>query len=146
MPSDPKANLRRLKPGTPGKRRMGRWFAPRVDHYGQITVRTYLYSVPVRLIGKTLRELLPASELLVFDDGEEVARHEGLTTQGGSRLVLDHCLETLVRKPSAFFSGTDSYRLAQSPGPASGCRLTRRPFQQPLVRAVAGPVSWRHGG
>ncbi|MFI1177227.1 Mu transposase domain-containing protein [Streptomyces melanogenes] len=33
----------------------GSWFTPRVDRYGQITVRSNRYSVPVRLIGKTLR-------------------------------------------------------------------------------------------
>ncbi|WKK23961.1 IS21 family transposase [Streptomyces olivoreticuli] len=85
---------------------MGRWFTPRVDRYGQITVRTNRYSVPVRLIGRTVRVLLHASELVVFDDGREVARHERLSTQGGSRLVLDHYLEALVRKPGAFPGST----------------------------------------
>ncbi|MFK4070848.1 Mu transposase domain-containing protein [Streptomyces sp. NPDC029674] len=69
-------------------------------------MRTNRYSVPVRLIGKTLRVLLHASELVVFDDGREVARHERLSTQGGSRLVLDHCLESLVRKPGVFPGST----------------------------------------
>jgi hypothetical protein len=93
----------------------GRWFTPRVDRYGQITVRTNRYSVPVRLIGKTLRVLLHASELIVFDDGREVARHERLSTQGGSRLVLDHCLEALVRKPGAF-PGATALEQARSAG------------------------------
>ena len=39
----------------------GRWFTPRVDRYGQITVRTNRYSVPVRLIGRQVRVLLHAS-------------------------------------------------------------------------------------
>lgn len=30
----------------------GRWFAPRVDKFSQVTVRTNRYSVPVRLIGR----------------------------------------------------------------------------------------------
>ncbi|WP_206508072.1 IS21 family transposase [Streptomyces chrestomyceticus] len=84
----------------------GRWFTPRVDRYAQITVRTNRYSVPVHLIGKTVRVLLHASELVVFDEGREVARHERLSTQGGSRLVLDHYLEALVRKPGAFPGST----------------------------------------
>ncbi|MFD5536375.1 IS21 family transposase [Streptomyces sp. NPDC127079] len=96
----------RLKPLPVEPFETGRWFTPRVDRYGQITVRTNRYSVPVRLIGKTLRVLLHASELIVFDDGREVARHERLSTQGGSRLVLDHYLEALVRKPGAFPGST----------------------------------------
>jgi hypothetical protein len=69
----------------------------------------------VRLIGKTLRVLLHASELIVFDDRREVARHERLSTQGGSRLVLDHYLEALVRKPGAF-PGATALEQARSAG------------------------------
>ncbi|WP_258053889.1 hypothetical protein [Streptomyces sp. Ru72] len=36
------------------------------------------YSVPVRLIGRTVRVMLHASELVVYDGREEVARHERL--------------------------------------------------------------------
>ncbi|UUU37424.1 hypothetical protein JIX56_00505 [Streptomyces sp. CA-210063] len=93
----------------------GRWFTPRVDRYGQITVGPNRYSVPVRLIGKTLRVLLHASELVVFDYGREVARHERLSTQGGSRLVLDHYLVALVRKPGAF-PGSTALEQARSAG------------------------------
>lgn len=93
----------------------GRWFTPRVDRYGQITVRTNRYSVPVRLIGRTVRVHLHASELVVFDGAREVARHERLSTQGGSRLVLDHYLEALVRKPGAF-PGSTALEQARSAG------------------------------
>lgn len=34
------------------------------------------------------------------------ASHERLSGRGGSRLVLDHCLETLLRKPGAFPGST----------------------------------------
>ncbi|MFJ8062929.1 Mu transposase domain-containing protein [Streptomyces sp. NPDC096142] len=89
---------------------MGRLFALRVDRYGQISVRTIRYSVPVRLIrysvpvrliGRQVRAMLHASELVVYDDGVEVARHERLMTKAGSRLMLDRYLEALVRKPGA---------------------------------------------
>ena len=45
----------------------GRWFTPRVDRFGQVTVRTNRYSVPVRLIGRQVRVLLHASELVIYD-------------------------------------------------------------------------------
>lgn len=84
----------------------GRWFTPRVDRHGQVSVRTNRYSVPVRLIGRQVRVLLHASELVVYDGRTEVARHERLLTKGGIRLELDHYLEALVRKPGALPGAT----------------------------------------
>jgi transposase len=84
----------------------GRWFTPRVDRYSQISVRTNHYSVPVRLIGRRVRVLLHASELVVFDKRTEVARHERLLAKASSRLELDHYLETLIRKPGALPGAT----------------------------------------
>lgn len=83
-----------------------RVFTPRVDRYGQVTVRMNRYSVPVRLIGHRVRVLLGASELLVFDGRLQVARHERLATRGGTRLELDHYLEALLRKPGALPGAT----------------------------------------
>lgn len=93
----------------------GRLFAPRVDRYSQITVRTNRYSVPVHLIGRKVRVLLHASELVVFDGQQEVARHERLIAKGGSRLELDHYLEALVRKPGAL-PGATALEQARSAG------------------------------
>ncbi|GAA3475530.1 hypothetical protein GCM10018966_000560 [Streptomyces yanii] len=42
------------------------------------------YSVPVRLIGRTVRVMLHASELVVYDGREEVARHERLIARNGT--------------------------------------------------------------
>lgn len=64
------------------------------------------YSVPVRLIGRRVRVLLGASELLIYDGRVQVARHERLATKGGIRLELDHYLEALVRKPGALPGAT----------------------------------------
>ncbi|MDX3130589.1 hypothetical protein PV367_12465 [Streptomyces europaeiscabiei] len=72
---------------------MGRLFMPRVDRYSQTAVQTNRYSVPVRLIGRTVRVMLHANHLIVYDRGQEVARHERLSTKAGSRLELDHYLE-----------------------------------------------------
>lgn len=84
----------------------GRMFAPRVDRYGQITVRMNRYSVPVRLIGRQVRVMLHASHLVVFDGRTEVARHRRLATRGESLLNLDHYLEALLRKPGALPGAT----------------------------------------
>jgi transposase len=84
----------------------GRWFTPRVDRFSRIPVRTNYYSVPVRLIGRRVRVLLHASELVVFDGRREVAWHERLLAKSSERLELDHYLEALVRKPGALPGAT----------------------------------------
>lgn len=84
----------------------GRVFTPRVDRYAQITVRMNRYSVPARLIGRRVRVLLGASDLVVHDGRTEVARHARLSTRGGSSLDLDHYLEGLLRKPGALPGAT----------------------------------------
>jgi transposase len=91
-------------PGEPFE--TGRVFSLRVDRYAQITVRTNRYSVPVRLIGRQVRAVLHASELVVYEGRTEVARHERLIAKAGSRLVLDHYLEVLLRKPGALPGST----------------------------------------
>ena len=74
---------------------------PRVDRYGQVMVRNNRYSVPVRLIGRQVRVVLRSSELIVYDRRAEVARHPRLAVKGAERLILDHYLEALMRKPGA---------------------------------------------
>jgi transposase len=84
----------------------GRWFTPHVDRFAQVTVRTNKYSVPARLIGRRVRVLLHASDLVIYDGHAEVTRHERLPGKSGVRLDLDHYLEALVRKPGALPGST----------------------------------------
>lgn len=84
----------------------GRWFTPRVDRFSLVTVRTNHYSVLTRLIGRQVRVLLNASDLIVFDGRIQVTRHERLLAKGGTRVELDHYLEALIRKPGALPGAT----------------------------------------
>ncbi len=95
-----------LVPLPPEAFETGRVFTPRVDRYAQVTVRMNRYSVPAGLIGRQVRVLLHASDLVVYDGRAEVARHERLAGRGGSRLELDHYLEGLLRKPGALPGAT----------------------------------------
>jgi transposase len=79
---------------------------PRVDRYSRVTVRQCHYSVPARFIGRRLRAVLRATEVLVFDKAKLVARHERALTRGSQVLVLDHYLEILARKPGALPGAT----------------------------------------
>ncbi|WP_374273654.1 hypothetical protein [Actinoplanes sp. M2I2] len=67
---------------------------PRVDRFSQVTVRTNRYAVPVRLVGRQVRVQLHASDLVIDDGRNPVARHERLMAKSRSRLDLDHYLET----------------------------------------------------
>ncbi len=93
----------------------GRLFSLRVGRFSQISVRTNRYSVPVRLIGRTVRALLHVSEPVVYDGQQEVARHERLIAKGQTRLDLDHSREALVRKPGAL-PGATALEQARSAG------------------------------
>jgi transposase len=84
----------------------GLLLTPRVDRYARITVRQAYYSVPARLIGRRVRVLLGASELVVFDGRAEVARHARSVRKGSETLLLDHYLEVLLRKPGALAGST----------------------------------------
>ncbi len=55
-----------------------------------MTVRCCHYSVPAGLIGRQVRVLLRASELVIFDGRREVARHARSVNKGSQTLVLDH--------------------------------------------------------
>lgn len=69
-------------------------------------VRNNRYSVPARLIGRRVRVLLHASDLVIYDRRTEIARYERLPGRTGARLDLDHYLEALVRKPGALPGAT----------------------------------------
>lgn len=57
----------------------GLTLSPRVDRHARITVRQCRYSVPAKLIGRRVRVLLRAVELLVFDGNRHVATHPRAT-------------------------------------------------------------------
>jgi transposase len=80
--------------------------SPRVDRYARVTVRQCRYSVPAKLIGRRVRVLLRATEVLVFDGSRRVAAHPRATMRGAEVLVLDHYLEVLARKPGALPGAT----------------------------------------
>ncbi len=74
----------------------------KVDAKSRVCVRQAFYSVPVPLIGRSVQVSLSASEVSISYKDKTVARHERLARRGASRLLLDHYLETFVRKPGAF--------------------------------------------
>jgi hypothetical protein len=81
-------------------RKTASWFSQ------QVTVRQSTYSVPARFIGRRVRALLRADEVIAFDGRTLVARHERSTVKGSTTVVLDHYLEILARKPGALSGAT----------------------------------------
>jgi hypothetical protein len=88
---------------------------PRVDRYARISVGKCRYSVPARLIGARVRVRLSANHLEVFDGSRLAAAHPRLAAAGAEHLVLDHYLETLVRKPGAL-AGSAALAQARAAG------------------------------
>ena len=71
----------------------------RVDAKALVTVRQNRYSVPVALDGLRVTAAIGATEIRIMHRDREVACHERLHGKYGTRAVLDHYLELLVRKP-----------------------------------------------
>ena len=80
--------------------------SPTVNKLSRVTVRQCFYSVPARFIGRKLRVLLRANEMLVFDGRALVARHPRINRRYDYRDDLDHFLEILVGKPGALAGST----------------------------------------
>ena len=93
----------------------GLTLSPRVDRHARITVRQCQYSVPAALIGRRVRVLLRATEVVVFDGRRQVAVHARATVRGSQTLLLDHYLEVLARKPGAL-PGATALAQARSSG------------------------------
>lgn len=94
---------------------LGVTLTPRVDRYSMITVRMNRYSVPARLIGRKVRVVLDTNQLTVYDARTPVATHPRLCARGEERLVLDHFLEILLRKPGAL-AGSEALDQARRDG------------------------------
>jgi transposase len=75
--------------------------SPRVDQKALVTVRQNRYSVPVAFVGRRVGARIGAREVVLFNDGREVARHDRLEGRFGVSARLDHYLELLARKPAA---------------------------------------------
>ena len=84
----------------------GLLLTPRVDSHARVRVRQCRYSVPARLIGRRVRVLLRAAEVIVLDGRREIARHSRAVSKGAVVLELDHYLEVLQRKPGALPGAT----------------------------------------
>ncbi|MET7383281.1 hypothetical protein ABZT08_31580 [Streptomyces sp. NPDC005526] len=84
--------------------------------------------------------MLHASEIVVYDERTEAARHERLITNGQARLEPHHDLEALVRKPGAF-PGATALEHARSAGklPPSTTRGGRRPARHTATATAPGP-------
>ncbi|MFJ3882926.1 IS21 family transposase [Streptomyces sp. NPDC090077] len=93
----------------------GLTLTPRVDRYSMITVKMCRYSVPARFIGHKIRVVLRSTELIAYDGRTEIVRHPRLTGRGEDRIVLDHYLEVLLRKPGAF-AGSEALDQARANG------------------------------
>lgn len=106
---------------------------PRVDRHSRITVRSCRYSVPARLVGRRVRVLLRASEVIVFDGRTEVTRHPRSTIKDSQTLVLDHYLEVLAIKPGALPGATALVQARRCGCSPPNTKRSGRPRAPPTV-------------
>jgi transposase len=91
----------------------GQPLSPMVDHAALVTIRQAKYSVPASLIGRRVRALLRASEVLIFDGRRLVARHERVAVRNGQAVVW-----TTTSRSSG--QARRSRRLHRRPRPRTG--------------------------
>ncbi|ARC58648.1 hypothetical protein AS850_16280 [Frondihabitans sp. 762G35] len=90
-----------LAPITAERFEPGLSLMPRVSRSSLVRVRMASYSVPARFIGRPVRVSLRASEVVVLDGRNEIARHPRVVATHGQNVNLDHYLEVLQRKPGS---------------------------------------------
>ena len=79
-----------------------KWLDCRVDSCQLITVAHHEYSVPEKYVGSFVRVALSIFQVRIFKDEEQIATHERNHGNGNS-LILDHYLDQLKYKSSAFW-------------------------------------------
>ena len=109
--------------------------SPTVNKNSRIMVRQCYYSVPAQFIGRKLRVLLRANEVLVLDGRTVVARHPRINRKFDYRDDLDHFLEILVGKPGALAGST---ALAQARADGSFTAVHEQFWE--LAKAARGPA------
>lgn len=76
---------------------------PKVSDYSTVRFDKNNYSVPIRLLGKTITAKGYANEVVFFHEGEQVAVYDRLYGSGKTTYRLEHYLDLLEHKPRAVF-------------------------------------------
>ena len=117
---------------------------PLVDKRGCVTVKTNLYSVPVKT-GIRVEARVYAQHVEVWHAGRRVARHERCYGRRQQVLNLEHYLDVLERKPGAF-AGSKPLEQWRAAGRWPACydelweRLQTRHGRQNGTRAMVAVV------
>ena len=106
----------------------------RVDKGSMIRVRTNIYSVPSRLIGKQVDVRIEAERIEVTYQGHPIQSMPRLNGKKGVSINYRHVIDSLVRKPGAFAQ----YRYQQEMFPTSRFRMAYDSLLQTHSPKVAG--------
>ena len=77
-----------------------------VDKWSTITFENNHYSVPDSLVGQRVMVKIYSEQIVVFSEGDKVARHERSYLKSQWILDIDHYLKTFSRKPGAVRDST----------------------------------------
>ena len=117
---------------------------PLVDKRGCVTVKTNLYSAPLKT-GVRVEARVYAQHVEIWHAGRQVARHERCYSRRQQVLDLEHYLDVLERKPGAF-AGSKPLEQWRAAGRWPACydalwdRLRARHGQQQGTRAMVAVV------
>ncbi len=78
----------------------------KVDKYSTITIAKNHYSVPDTLVGKKVDVRIYTDKIVVYHEGELVARHARSFKTNDWKIDIFHYLRTLKRKPGALHQST----------------------------------------
>ena len=98
-----KADLLSLKP-FPGDIGCFERLTYTVDKWSTITYENNHYSVPDKFVGEKIDIKVYSEKIVIMDGREKVGTHERFYQKGCWSVLLDHYLNTLIRKPGAIKS------------------------------------------
>lgn len=91
----------------------------RVSKSSTISIRKNVYSVPSRLIGRTVDVQIGAEEITVTHQGVLIQKMPRLVGTGGANINYRHVIDSLVRKPGAF----ENYKYREELFPTTQFRM-----------------------
>lgn len=114
-----------LLPLTTERYEMCRWCYPVVSPDYHITIDYMHYSVPFKLIGRTLEAKVTASKVAVYDDGELVCEHKRLTGRKNRYETLEEHMPPNHRDTGSPWSRDRFTSWAAKIGPETEAAITR---------------------
>jgi len=132
-----------LRPLRYAGRRSYRTVRAQVSPGGLVFVDRVRYSVPIRLRGRQMRVRVYWDEIVILNDGEEVARHKRDWTAGGEHYQVEHYVELLARAPALLDHGKPFVRMPEWLSQTRAAMEDDRGFVRLLLAVESGKYNFQ---